>query len=45
LTSAVAAAQGFFFQSRSTSGQLKKFKGTNVVDLINFISKISKKVP
>jgi hypothetical protein len=43
LTSAVATPQEFFFQSRSMSGQLKKFKGINVADLINFKSKISKK--
>lgn len=34
-----------FFHSRSTSGQLKKFKGINVADLIHFISKFSKKGP
>jgi hypothetical protein len=45
LASAVAAAQGFLFQSRSTSGQLKKLEGINVADLINFISKISKQGP
>jgi hypothetical protein len=43
--SAAAAAHGFFFQTRSTSEQLKKFEGINVADLINFISKISKQGP